>query len=93
MRNVLALLAACLLGFAAVGWYLNWYQLSSTASSSGHQSVNIDINGVKIREDVKKVQKGIQETRQNLREKGNAEEESGHEEKTITQPVKVFPNE
>lgn len=69
MRNLLALLAAAVLTFAGVGWYLNWYQISSATSLTGHQNVNIDFNSSKIRDDVQKVQKGIQETRRNIQEK------------------------
>ncbi|OAI39829.1 hypothetical protein AYO40_05405 [Planctomycetaceae bacterium SCGC AG-212-D15] len=61
MRNLLALLAAALLAFAGIGWYLGWYQVKSEPSLSGHQNVNIDINGSKIIADVEKGKKVVQE--------------------------------
>lgn len=57
MRNLLALLSFLVLSFAAVGWYLDWYQVRSETSTNGHSNVNIDFNAAKIRTDV---QKGLQ---------------------------------
>lgn len=54
MRNILAAVGAAVVAFLAVGWYLGWYQVSSTTSSKGPQSVQVDINPTKIGEDVKK---------------------------------------
>lgn len=70
VRNLLALLAAAALLFAGLGWYLDWYQVSSVSALGGRQSVNIDFNSNKIRTDVNKVKKGIEETRHNLRDGG-----------------------
>jgi hypothetical protein len=59
MRNLLAFLAAAILTFAGVGWYLDWYRIKSTPAPSGHHQLNIDVNRNKIIEDVHKgVQKG-----------------------------------
>jgi hypothetical protein len=61
MRNILALVGAATVAFLAVGWYLGWYQVSSTPSAHGPQSVQVDINPGKITDDVKKgVEKGGQ---------------------------------
>src|SRR5581483_5141374 len=54
MRNLLALLGAAVVAFAAVGWYLDWYHVSSTPASAGHRNVNIDLNSGKILDDVNK---------------------------------------
>lgn len=54
MRNLLALLAAALLVFAGVGWYLGWYTITSTSDGSGHQKINIDLDKDKISEDINK---------------------------------------
>jgi hypothetical protein len=53
MRNLLAFLAAALLTFAGLGWYLDWYTISST-QASGHRQVNINFNTSKIGEDFEK---------------------------------------
>lgn len=62
MRNLLAFFAAAFLTFAAVGWYLDWYEIrTGPAALAGHRTVNIDINGGKIVQDVNHgVQKGAQ---------------------------------
>jgi hypothetical protein len=54
MRNLLALAAIALITFAALGWYLDWYHISSTPASEGHRRVNIDVNTTKIGHDVEK---------------------------------------
>jgi hypothetical protein len=53
MRNLLALLGFALVTFLAVGWYLDWYHVTpKSAATTGHRSVEIDINSKKIGEDV-----------------------------------------
>jgi hypothetical protein len=54
MRNLLAFLAAALLTFAGLGWYLDWYTVSTTSAAGGHRQVKIDINAPKIGEDFEK---------------------------------------
>ncbi|HEV3203547.1 MAG TPA: hypothetical protein VGY77_04150 [Gemmataceae bacterium] len=79
MRNLLALLAAALLTFLVVGWYLDWYKVKNDPAPAGHHNVHIDINGNKIAEDVQKgVVKG-EEKLQGVLDK---------EKKTSTQPNK-----
>ena|SRR5712691_2727985 len=53
MRNFLAFLAAALLTFLGVGWYLGWYKIDRKASSPGHSEINVDIDRDKIGKDVK----------------------------------------
>jgi hypothetical protein len=70
MRNMLALFVAALLTVVGVGWYLGWYKVrSQPASVPGQHSVNIDINTVKISQDL---QQGEQQLQQWL-EKKNGE--------------------
>ena len=52
MRNLLALLATAVIVFAAVGWYLGWYKVQSSVPQDGHQSINVDVNNKKIKEDI-----------------------------------------
>jgi hypothetical protein len=54
MRNLLALGAAGLLGFAGIGWYLGWYRVQTTPTADGHRQISIDLNTPKIKEDVGK---------------------------------------
>jgi hypothetical protein len=54
MRNLLALLAAVLLIFAGLGWYLDWFRVKSQPSEPGHHNVSIDIDKEKITKDIQK---------------------------------------
>jgi hypothetical protein len=61
MRNLLALVGAAILTFAGAGWYLGWYRLQPTLSTTpGHQTLNIDINGQKIKDDVGKGEQQVE---------------------------------
>jgi hypothetical protein len=51
MRNLLALAAAGILGFAGIGWYLGWYSIQSEPTPTGRH-ISIDLNTPKIKEDV-----------------------------------------
>jgi hypothetical protein len=60
MRNLLALLGAVVLTVLVAGWYLGWYNISSTPSStSGHSKLEVDINSDKIGQDVKKGEQNV----------------------------------
>jgi len=52
MRNLLAFVAACVVAFLVVGWYLDWYRFTPATSDLGHRSYNIDIDSKKIGTDV-----------------------------------------
>jgi len=54
MRNLLALLAAGLLAFCIVGYFRGWYTISKRPAQDGHQQFQIDVNGTKIKQDLKK---------------------------------------
>jgi hypothetical protein len=68
MRNLLAFLAAVTLTIAGIGFYLGWFRVLSTAESPGHKNVNIEVNTIKIGEDLQKggrqVENLIQKARQ-----------------------------
>jgi hypothetical protein len=67
VRNLLAFFAAALLTFAGLGWYLDWYTISSKAEGDGHRQVNINLNTSKIGEDI---EKGEQKVRKMLEKSG-----------------------
>jgi hypothetical protein len=69
MRNLLAFLAAGLLTFFALGWFLGWYQISSTSSAEGRRRVNIDLNTAKIGQDLQKGEQKIEQTLQKMSKK------------------------
>jgi hypothetical protein len=63
MRNLLAFLAAALIAFVGLGWYLGWYSFQRVPTTAGHQGFNVDINATKIRHDIAK---GVQEGEEKL---------------------------
>jgi len=85
MRNILAAVGAAVVAFLAVGWYLGWYQVSSTTSSKGPQSVQVDINPTKITEDVKKGVENGEKIVESLRD------QPGADGKAPTTPAKESP--
>jgi hypothetical protein len=70
MRNMLALLAAALLVFAGVGWYLGWYKISSTSDESGHRKINIDLDKNKIADDLNKGRQKLHDLLANKEKEG-----------------------
>lgn len=51
MRNLLALGAAALIGFAGIGWYLGWYSIATTSTATGRH-ISIDLKTPKIKDDI-----------------------------------------
>ncbi len=60
MKNFLALAAAIVVVFAALGWYLDWYRLTSRPNGGGGHTVTIDVNTEKIAHDIKKAKEKLQ---------------------------------
>jgi hypothetical protein len=54
MRNMLAFLAMIALAVGGTGWYLGWFEVKSAPGSAGHRDYNIDINTVKLGDDLHK---------------------------------------
>jgi hypothetical protein len=54
MKNLLAFLAAAVLMFAGVGWYLDWFHILSGPTDTDHYSVKLDFDAKKIKDDVRK---------------------------------------
>jgi hypothetical protein len=65
MRNLLAFLAAVLIAFLGLGWYLGWYSFQRVPTMTGHAGYNVDINSTKIRQDLAK---GVQQGEEKLQE-------------------------
>lgn len=92
MRNLLAFLATAALTFAGLGWYLDWYKIQATPSTTGHQNISIDINGKKITEDVHKgVQKGEEKLQKVL--DGQAPEGTAKSDPVKDLSIKLTPHD
>ncbi|HEV3235948.1 MAG TPA: hypothetical protein VGZ25_03105 [Gemmataceae bacterium] len=77
MRNLLAFVAAAAITLAAIGWYRDWFQIQSQSKAPGSRSVEININTLKIDEDLKKgEQKIIEKTEQKLHEQKDTTQDS-----------------
>jgi hypothetical protein len=74
VKNLLAFLAAAVLTFLGVGWWLNWYQVRTAPGPSGHQAINIDLDGRKIGEDVQKGEKELMDAVEKARREQAAKE-------------------
>src|ERR1700722_18673615 len=68
MRNLLAFVAAAVLAFLAVGWYLGWYQVITRPSLTGHEAINIDVDGKKIGDDIHKAEAKIVDAAEKARQ-------------------------
>jgi hypothetical protein len=69
MRNLLAFVAAAVLTIVGVGWYLGWFQ-----------TVNIELNTTKIREDLNKGEQKVQQLLENRRKDRAASKTEGSQE-------------
>jgi hypothetical protein len=52
MRNFLAFLAAAIIVVGGVGWYLDWFKLSTKPNGDGHRKVELDVDTPKVSHDV-----------------------------------------
>jgi hypothetical protein len=56
MKNLLAFLAAAVIMFGGVGWYLDWFQIFNGPAASGHHVISVDLDTAKIHDDVQKAE-------------------------------------
>jgi hypothetical protein len=92
MKNLLAFLAAAVIMFGGVGWYLDWFQIFNGPAASGHYNVNLDFNARKIEEDVKNGEAKVAEAVEKARKDAAANKASaGNTDpvtKQLSEPVK-----
>ncbi len=69
MRNLLAFLAAVCLTVGVSGWYLGWYTIDTPPAPQGRRNVNIEINTVKIGEDIQRGSERLQDLLKDSRDK------------------------
>jgi ribosomal protein S16 len=81
MRNFLAFVAAMVVVFLGLGWYLGWYNILLEPSGPGHSRLEVDINKDKIGQDVQQgVKKGSEKVQEFL-DKNKQAPNSGADEK------------
>jgi apolipoprotein N-acyltransferase len=73
MRNMLAFFAAMLLTVAGAGWYLGWYTVRTAPAPDGQRSVTVDINTMKIGQDLRAAEERIQKELAERSRKNKAE--------------------
>jgi hypothetical protein len=54
MKNLLAFLAAAVIMFGGVGWYLDWFQVFNGPAAAGHHVFSVDLDAAKMQADVRK---------------------------------------
>jgi len=60
MRNLLAFVAAVVISFAVVGYYLDWYALSSGPVATGERNVTVDFHTKKIGQDLRSAEQAVE---------------------------------
>jgi hypothetical protein len=91
MRNLLALVAICVIAFLVIGWYCEWYSVRRLPGEPGRNSYNIDVDGRKIRSDVERgVREGSERVNDFLERYGPAEAESHGQPKTQAAPAENY---
>jgi hypothetical protein len=51
MRNILALIGLFVVGFAAIGWYCNWYTLKVDRTPEGTLQIKTEVHTDKVADD------------------------------------------
>jgi hypothetical protein len=51
MRNLLALIGAVVIGFAALGWYLGWYKINFFKTADGNIQIETKVDTNKVVDD------------------------------------------
>jgi hypothetical protein len=51
MRNLLSLIGLVVVGFLAIGWYCEWYQLSVSTGTEGKPEIKTIVDTNKVSED------------------------------------------
>jgi hypothetical protein len=89
LRNLLAFLAAAVLTFAGVGWYLDWFKIQTAPAASGHQRVEVDIDASKIGSDLQRGSKEVLQTAEGKLQQVNGAKKTG--ETPSTAPTNKTP--
>jgi hypothetical protein len=72
MKNLLAFLAAAVIMFGGVGWYLDWFQVFNGPAASGHHVFSVDLDAAKMQADVRKGEEKVADAIENARKEAAA---------------------
>jgi hypothetical protein len=72
MKNLLAFLAAAVIMFGGVGWYLDWFQVFNGPAAAGHHVFSVDLDAAKMQADVRKGEEKVADAIENARKEAAA---------------------
>jgi hypothetical protein len=87
----LTLLGAAIVTFAVVGWFLGWYKVHTSPGSDGHRHVDIEFNGKKIQEDIKRGEQRVLDTVQHRSSSGTTGQQTPGGVVTLPAPTPIAP--
>jgi hypothetical protein len=92
MRNLLALVGALVVGFAALGWYLGWYKVNVNKSSDGNIQIETKVDTNKVVKDTNEGAKHVGELLGSQIDKASAEAKAGPQPTPpVTTPGPLVP--
>ncbi|MCS7015935.1 MAG: hypothetical protein NZM42_07445 [Gemmatales bacterium] len=62
MKTIIYVLFLTLCGFLVIGWFLDWYSVQDVRSSPGKHRLEIEIDTDKIRQDLERGRKKLEDT-------------------------------
>jgi hypothetical protein len=86
MKNLLAFLAAAVLMFVGVGWYLDWFQVFNGPAVSGHHVFSVDVDTAKIHDDVTKGEAKVAEAIEKAKKDAAANKSAASNADAATNP-------
>jgi hypothetical protein len=82
MRSLFTFLGAALVAFLVLGWFLDWYKISTTPTDGGRRQVKIDLNIPKIGEDFKKGEQKAEQVIEKVSNKAKPESPAAKQAET-----------
>ena len=84
MKNLLAFLAAAVLVFVGVGWYLDWFHIRPAPAVAGHHAYSIDLNADKIQADVQQGGEKVVDAIEKARKEAEARKAEAEKNAVVT---------
>jgi hypothetical protein len=83
MKNLLAFLAAAVIMFGGVGWYLDWFQVFHGPAAAGHHVFSVDLDAAKMQADVRKGEEKVADVIEKARKDAAAKKAAGNSEPAV----------